>query len=204
MRRIIRVLVLPVVFAVSAGMGYARGKLLPAGPGAAATGIETSDERLLVLISSSKCGFSNADEMPDLVRAIRERVRTSAGDERRFVTVGIAKDVDVTAGLNHLAKFAPFDEVMAGRSWANIGVLKYVWKDLPGTAATPEIVIVDRRLIHDGTGPRVENEKVILRVTGLQELRDFASGKTAIGSAAPNEASPPARSPADAEVPQGR
>lgn len=203
MRRVIRVLFLPIVFAVSAGIGFSRGSLAspPAAADAAAT---TANERLLVYIGSATCSFSNVMEIPGLVAAIRERVRASAED-RRFVMVGIAKDLNVPAGLKHLANVASFDEVMTGRSWANIGVLKYVYSDLRGVAATPEIVIVDRRLVNDRTGTRVENERVIVRAAGLTGLRDLASGKTTITAVAGQDgAGQPAPLPEDAAGPKGR
>ena len=203
MRRVIRVLFLPIVFAVSAGVGFSRGSLTSPARAADAE-VRTGDERLLVYVGSSTCDFSNVEEIPRLVNAIRERVRASA-ESRRFVMVGIAKDQNVTAGLKHLAKVASFDEVMTGRSWANIGVLKYVYSDLRGVAATPEVVVVDRRLINDQTGTRVENETVIVRAAGLNGLRDLASGKISVTEVTGQDsASRPAPPSADADVPKGR
>jgi len=201
MRRVIRVLFLPIVFAVSAGIGFSRGTL--ASPPAVEATATTGNERLLVYVGSATCTFSNVKEIPGLVAAIRERVRASAED-RRFVMVGIAKDLNVTAGLKHLARVASFDEVMTGRSWANIGVLKYVYSDLRGAAATPEIVVVDRRLVNDRTGTRVENEKVIVRALGLTGLRDLASGKTAIAPLAGQDSGDQPAPPEDAGAPKGR
>lgn len=164
------------LFVVSLGAGYLR--LVPFAPAATAAVVypdtNTANERLLIYIGSSSCGPSNDKDMPAMVATVRDRVRESAvRDGRRFVTVGIAKDGDVSAGLAHLAKFGTFDEVMSGRSWANIGVMKYVFSDLRGPAATPQILVVDRSLNNQGVFIEVQQEAVRLRRVGLQELRDW-------------------------------
>lgn len=180
MRRLLRVLWLPLIFAVSAAIGFSRANQTSSVV-AADVGAETADERLLIYIGSSTCDFSNTDEIVDVVDAIRARASTSAAEVgRRFVRVGIAKDHVVSAGLNHLAKFGDFDEVMTGRNWANIGLLKYVYEGLRGIAATPQVLLVDRRLINDETGTRVDSEQVLVRASGLVEMRELASGARSI------------------------
>ncbi len=164
------------LFGVSLGAGYLQ--LVPFNSAPRATVVypdtNTANERLLIYIGSASCGPSNDKDMPAMVATVRDRVRESAvRDGRRFVTVGIAKDGDVSAGLEHLAKIGPFDEIMSGRSWANIGVMKYVFSDLRGPAATPQVLVVDRSLNNQGVFIEVQQEAVRLRRVGLQELRDW-------------------------------
>lgn len=168
-----------VLFGVSLSAGYLQLVPLRSAPKAAVqypdTG--TARERVLIYIGSSSCGPSNDKEIPTLVATVRDRVReTATRDGMRFVTVGIAKDGDVAAGLAHLAKIGQFDEIMTGRSWANIGVMKYVFSDLRGPAATPQVLVVDRSLYNQGVFIDVTQERVIVRRVGLQELRDWING----------------------------
>lgn len=136
--------------------------------------VATGEERLLVYIGSATCGPSNDADMSHLLDAIRVKVAQSAErDGRRFVTVGIAKDGDVAAGLQHLESMGRFDEIMTGRSWANIGLLKYVFSDLRGPAATPQVIVVDRRVLNQGVHVEVTDEQVLARRIGLQELREW-------------------------------
>lgn len=171
---------IPALFAVFFALGLARpwesgpiGRRPPAG-----ADTTTGDERLLVYIGSSTCGPSNDDSLPALVATLRVRVRAWAQrDRRRFVVVGIAKDRDVRSGLHHLARFGDFDEVTTGRNWANMGVLKYVYRDLPGPGATPQVLVVDRHLTNEIGGVEVRNEVVRIRRVGLREVSEWAAAK---------------------------
>jgi hypothetical protein len=133
-------------------------------------------ELVFVYIGSSGCSPSNAEFLPAAVEALKLRV---AGQARRngrsFAAVGVARDWDVERGLGHLRKFGRFDEVTTGRNWMNSGVLHYVWEDLPGTAATPQILVVDRRLV-DRNSPEaaegvIRDERLVVRKVGTEEIR---------------------------------
>ncbi len=78
-------------------------------------------------------------------------------------------------------KFGPFDEVMSGRSWANTGVLKYVFEDLPGPAATPQVVLVERMLNARDRSYSVAEERVLARAVGLEEIKRWADNRDFIG-----------------------
>lgn len=147
--------------------------------------IASGQERVFVYIGSSTCRFSNIEGLEKVVGTIREHVRQSAQrDSRRFVTVGIAKDSHVRAGLDHLEKFGSFDEVMTGRGWANIGVLKYMFDQLPGPGATPQIIIVDREVVADGGLWAMRNERVVARRLGTNELQEWARNPSAFDDTA--------------------
>ena len=146
-------------------------------PGPRYADTTSGGERQLVFIGSSSCGYANAPEMPALFEQIRRIVERSAvADGRRFVTVGIARDTDVGAGLAHLKKFGQFDELLVGRSWVNTGTLKYVFGVMRGTAATPQVLVVDRLVHTEGGAFAISNEVLVKRRSGLVELREWASG----------------------------
>ncbi len=95
---------------------------------------------------------------------------------RSFMALGIAKDWDASAGVAHLATFGTFDEIMAGRSWMNEGVLKYIWQTLPGAPSTPQVLVVERMVsvpLAAGDRFEVSKESVIARNTGLGEIRQW-------------------------------
>lgn len=67
--------------------------------------------------------------------------------------------------------------IMTGRSWLNEGILKYIWNDIPGAAATPQILVVERQV--DGLKPegirnyRLLDEKLIARKVGAKEIQQW-------------------------------
>ena len=137
---------------------------------------EAGGEIILVYVGSSRCGWSNTPELPDLVdRAKRNVARQAAEMGMRFAAVGISRDVSAERGLRYLARFGRFDEVMSGRGWANIGVQKYIYGEMPGLGATPQIIVVSRGLNYDLTGHvTIVNESVLTRRVGLEEISEWA------------------------------
>lgn len=141
--------------------------------GSIATG--ETEEVVLVYTGSSSCGWSNVPELPGLVERLKRDLRAWSTDrELEFMAIGIARDINVSAGLRHLDSLGSFDEVMAGRSWANVGVQKYVYGELAGPGITPQVVIILRRIDYHSTGKVViESERVLARMEGLGEITDW-------------------------------
>ncbi len=135
------------------------------------------DEIVLVYIGSSGCTWSNAPQLPGLVRGLKQDLLDRARTEGRiFAALGIARDIVVADGIAHLEEFGPFDEVMAGRSWANTGIQKYFYGDLPGGfGATPQIMVVSRTLFYENGHISIKNEQVLARAVGLAEITEWTS-----------------------------
>ena len=129
-------------------------------------------ELLFIYIGSSRCGWSNIEELPKLVKSLKQKVKAFAEARGyRFVAVGIAAEWSVDDGIRHLAKFGGFDEIIAGRNWNNTGVIRYVWEDLPGEAATPQVLIVRHRLLIAPQMRVFESPQLLTRKVGVDEIR---------------------------------
>lgn len=138
---------------------------------------DSGEELLFMVIGSSGCRWSNAPELVELVRRAREAVRDEAESRGAgFATQGIAQDNITQLGIEHLEKFGPFDELSVGRGWRNSGLLKYVYGAFPGPAATPQVLVVSRDLVGGGGQWEIANETVLLRLTGLAEIRSWLQG----------------------------
>lgn len=137
-------------------------------------------ELALIYIGSSGCVPSNQKGLSDAVEELKLAVReTSARNGRSFTAVGIARDWDAEAGLDHLRKFGRFDELLAGRNWLNMGVRRYVWEELPGEAATPQILIVERFVGNPAPTARgiqyvIRDERLVTRKVGAEEILRWA------------------------------
>lgn len=132
----------------------------------------TTSEVHLVYVGSSTCGSSNVDELVGWLRDVEDRVANQAEEGGyAFTTTGIAKDRIVANGLNHLQKYQSFDQVATGRGWMGMGSLKYVFGELPGPGATPQIVVVRQNARRPPDGPyAMSAEEVIVRKVGLREI----------------------------------
>ena len=134
-------------------------------------------ELALIYVGSSSCAYSNADSLPGLIKNAKLALQRRAQDlGRSFTTTGISKDWVVENGVDHLAKFGDFDEIMTGRSWLNEGVVKYIWQDMPGRPATPQVLVVDQVVTipdNDNGQIHVDDRVVIARKIGLLEISDW-------------------------------
>ena len=134
--------------------------------------LDSGGEIALVYVGSSQCVWSNAPELVTLVGNLKLELQARARAEQRgFVAVGIARDMGAANGLAHLRKFGAFDEVTSGRSWANIGLLKYIYGDMPGRAATPQVLVVSRTVHAEGGHYGFRDERVLVRAIGLEDIK---------------------------------
>lgn len=134
------------------------------------------EEIALVYVGSSTCAWSNAEELPAIVHDLKLRLLTRAREEGKgFAAIGVAQDAVASNGVEHLLKFGEFDEIAAGRGWANIGVQKYVYGNMPGPGGTPQILVVARNLGHETGHVVVDGERVLARMVGLNEITEWAA-----------------------------
>lgn len=132
-------------------------------------------ELSLVYIGSSGCRWSNLPELRAAVRASIELIQAHGASTGHHVSeVGVARDLDVRAGLQHLDAVADFDEVVAGRGWMNTGLLRYVYDRYSGIAATPQVLVVLRSVTLE---PRrmIEAETLVARKVGAREIMDWVN-----------------------------
>ncbi len=134
-------------------------------------------ETVLAVISSSTCPAGSEPGFADAIRAIRIGLRDRArGAGHTFSSIGVALDWNPQEGFNYLSKLAPFDELMAGRSWINAGALKFFWSEtLGGSATTPQIVVYDRVIRNLGNGQyELVSERQRFRKAGAREIIQWA------------------------------
>ncbi len=157
---------------------------------------EPGEQLLLVYVGSSTCGWSNRPGLPAMVRGLKTELSSRAAAlGKQFAVIGVARDRRADDGLAHLEKFGPFDEVMAGQSWANTGIQEYIYgaRDMAGPGVTPQLIILSRRLDYSVGHVSTEEERVLLRRTGLGEITEWVEAGAPLvidsPSAAPHERS---------------
>ncbi len=64
--------------------------------------------------------------------------------------MGVARDIVPEKGIEHMSRFGRFDEMIAGMGWRNTGLAKYVYGELPGPAATPQVIVTTRSTMLEG------------------------------------------------------
>jgi hypothetical protein len=71
--------------------------------------------------------------------------------------------------------------VTTGKGWLNTGILKYIYGEIPGRAATPQLIVVLReyRMIAKKTNGNpsfrgINSEELITRKIGVEEITTWA------------------------------
>lgn len=132
---------------------------------ASMTPVASGTELVFVFIASSTCyGISDPD-FDGAIRKIRQYLEAEAArSDQTFVSVGVSTDWKLESGIGMLDRFGPFDEISVGRGWLNTGTLAYMWEGLPGRAAVPQIVVLERQVQKDRSisisGTRLRYRKV--------------------------------------------
>lgn len=173
--------------ALAGSTGWLSGRLLLDPPSAgesrpvpSTASVARSDTELVVVyIGSSRCAASRRAEVIEAVRvAVRVLRRTADSAGVRFRAVGVAKEIRARAGIDHLASVGAFDEVAAGGSWHNLTAHRYVWGEIPGVAATPQVIVTLRKLVSPskqdpGVGYAISSERLLARHVGVLEIADW-------------------------------
>ncbi len=149
--------------------------------------LATGQELLMVFITASSCGASRDTELPALLERAKLLARASVKEEdESFRAVAVALDWDVATGYAFLERFGQFDQVSVGANWMNEGSIKYIWRDVPGHATMPQVLLLSRNVVADSSGIHVGPERLLRRLVGTEEIRRWVeSGATApVGEAA--------------------
>ena len=133
-------------------------------------------EVVMVYIGSSDCGFANDPQLPGLIEEAKLAVQAKAYKSGfHFAATGVSIDWATERGIQHLAKFGYFDEIVTGRNWQGMGARYYIWGTLSGAASTPQVLVVVRTV--EAPSPErpsqpylVSDEFVAVRKSGVTEI----------------------------------
>lgn len=178
---------------VAAGLGIAaivytgmilQGAVLAPHANGSVSTIVPGVERRLVFIGAPDCASSTH---PVVIRAVRQLIQRYRHESlvagNGFSTLGVSVSWEVTEGVRFLDDLTPFDEIAVGRNWLNEGATRYIWRDLPGTGAVPQVVVVSREIGVAGNSYILGPDRVELRLTGGREIVLYTA--TLLGEAPP-------------------
>jgi len=134
----------------------------------------TSEQVRMIFIGSSTCGAHRNEGLRAAIetakRALAER-STAAG--RQFTSAGVAIDWRIEDGIEFLAAFGEFDEIIVGGSWLNSGAIRYVWEDFPGSSVVPQVVVVRRPVTVSSSTISVGEEELLARLAGADQIMEW-------------------------------
>lgn len=136
----------------------------------------SGQETILVFVGASFCAGSTAPDIPAAVsRIIQHHAARAVEQGYQFASIGVAIDWSVDDGLPFIRSVARFDEVVVGRNWLNSAVARYIWRDIPGDASLPQILILQRHIRVQSHSIDLGDETLLARKVGADEIRDWAA-----------------------------
>jgi hypothetical protein len=136
--------------------------------------LRSGKEVVLVFLGASFCGAHRRPGFPQLVEDAKQRVQGQAlASDRQFRTHAVSLDWKPADALEFLRGFGEFDEMSLGGNWVSDGAVRYVWRDMPGDPAVPQIIVVERHIEVARTSTEVKNERVLKRVMGTDEIEKW-------------------------------
>jgi hypothetical protein len=133
-------------------------------------------EVVAVVVASSRCEFSTR---PRFMQAVDPLLRALQGQARArgsgFAAVGVAVDVQADSGFAYFRRLAEFDEVVAGRTWLNSGLLYYATPARVTTQMTPSLIVFEREIVDGARHTTVGPERHLVSVLGLDSVVAFAN-----------------------------
>ena len=124
----------------------------------------------VVLLVSPGCGACND---PSLPLAWAEIVRNVAAQQQEPYRIGVVSSPLPGEGLTFLRQFGEFHEVLAGGGWAGVGSLHFLFRELSGPPAVPQVIVLERLVTRETKGVSVD-ERVVQRRVGLEEILSWA------------------------------
>lgn len=146
----------------------------------------TNREIVFVYMGASFCGASRREGFGDVIEKSKLLVSQQARNQgRTFRAVGVALDWEVEEGLRFLKKFGAFDEVSLGGNWGNDSAIKYIWRDHPGRAAVPQVIVLEREIEEAPRTTEITREVVLRRINGITEIESWVANGARVPLPAP-------------------
>jgi hypothetical protein len=128
-------------------------------------------ELVAVFVTAEFCAGSGQPHMPGTIERMKLLLAEQAAQSGLGLSVvGVSLDWDTQEGVDHLAKFGAFDEISVGRNWFGSGAIRFIWRDLPGESATPQVLLLRRGITTAEGEVRVSAEEEIRRLIGADDI----------------------------------
>lgn len=136
----------------------------------------SGDELVAVLLITPTCGAAQSESFKESLRQALAGFRTVArvhGYQPYVVGVALSSNSERT--LEFISSLAVFDEVVVGRGWLSSGAVSYIWRDIPGVASVPQLLLLHRRVEVSADGWFISPDSLLLRLTGAGDIAQWAA-----------------------------
>jgi hypothetical protein len=142
----------------------------------------SGEEVVAVFVTQATCIGSKQPHMPNTIERMKVGLARQAAQRHEGLSVvGVSLDWAAQEGVDHLAKFGAFDEIIVGRNWYGTGATRFIWRDLPGQPSTPQILLLRHSITTTPRGIVISKESEIRRIIGADEIKKWVDSGAPVG-----------------------
>lgn len=133
-----------------------------------ATDLPNGKEIVAVYVGAKTCGPCQTPEVKAAVQQMKHLLAAQAKQRgAAFSVVGVSTDWGVKEGAEFLEPNGPFDQIVVGGNWTNLGVERFVWRDSTTQPVLPQVLVFERTVKPGGR----------ITFSDLRLLRQVRDGK---------------------------
>jgi hypothetical protein len=130
-----------------------------------ATDLPNGKEIVAVYVGAKTCGPCQTPEVKDAIQRMKTLLAAQAKQSgAAFSVVGVSTDWSVKDGAEFLEPNGPFDQVVVGGNWTNLGAEQYLWRDSTARPSMPTVLIFERT-VKPGVRITFSESRLIRQVT---------------------------------------
>ena len=138
-----------------------------------ATELPNGREIVVVYIGASTCGPCKSPPVKEAVQRMKTLLAAQAKEHgAAFSVVGVSTDWGVAEGAAFLEPNGPFDQIVVGGNWANLGVEQYLWRDNKRRPVEPQILVFERT-VKQGDRMTFSDLRLLRQVTAGKDIPEW-------------------------------
>ncbi len=132
-------------------------------------------ELVAVFLINESCFAAGSTEFRNAIR-IGLKAFEDSGEARGVQTslMGVALAPNTVKARRFIANFGQFDEIVVGRGWLNSGAIRFFWRDFPGVAGVPQLIVFRRTVIVRDSIIDISPDSVLFRLSGAQAIINWS------------------------------
>jgi hypothetical protein len=136
--------------------------------------VPEGDEVVAVYLGASSCHGCNDPDLLSALKAMKSLLASKAEESGlRFSVIGVGMDWSVAESISYLESVGPFDEIIAGRIWASVGAVKFLWTGSEDCRAIPQVLLIERTTDFAEGEYAVTSERELARYMGKPAIVEW-------------------------------
>lgn len=138
----------------------------------------SGDQLVAIFLITKTCPAAKREDLRQAFNAGLLALRDSTKAHGLVAhSIGVALTANNEDTRRFISEYAPFDEISVGNGWLNSAAIAYVWRDLQGVGAVPQLILVLRHVRVNPQEMAISPDSVLLRLSGADNILRWAKSR---------------------------